>query len=119
MKNKREKREIRHKRLRKKIIGTEKKPRLCVYRALTNLQVQLIDDLNEKTLVSVSTAGKDFKKKTPYGGNAKAAELLGQELAEKAKNKGINEVIFDRGGFSYHGRIKTFAEAARKNGLKF
>ncbi|MFH1045924.1 MAG: 50S ribosomal protein L18 [Candidatus Omnitrophota bacterium] len=119
MKNKHEKRIRRHNRIRKKLFGTPAKPRLCVYRGLANLHAQLIDDENQKTILSVSTSTKDFRKKGIYGGNAKAAELLGVMVAEQAKSKGIQEVIFDRAGFVYHGRIKALAEAARKNGLKF
>jgi large subunit ribosomal protein L18 len=109
----------RHKRIRKKIFGTGNCPRLCVYRGLANLHIQCIDDINEKTLLSVSTLESDFKKKLNYGGNVKAAIVLGEILAERARKKGITEVVFDRAGFLYHGRIKAFAESARKHGLKF
>ena len=119
MKEKIEKRIRRHKRIRKKIVGTEARPRFCVYRGLANIHAQLIDDINEKTLLSVSTEDKSFKKELAYGGNAKAAQMLGEFLAEKAKKKGITEVIFDRAGFHYHGRVKALAESAREHGLKF
>jgi large subunit ribosomal protein L18 len=109
----------RHKRIRKKIFGTEKCPRLCIYRGLANLHIQCIDDINEKTLLAVSTQESEFKKKLNYGGNIKAATVLGEILAERARKKGINEVVFDRAGFLYHGRIKALAESARKHGLKF
>ena len=119
MQKKAEKRQRRHKRIRKSIFGTEKRPRLCVYRGLANIHAQLIDDINEKTLFSVSTTNKNFKKKTAYGGNVQAAKLLGEVLAEQAKQKGISEAVFDRGGFLYHGRVKALAESARERGLKF
>jgi large subunit ribosomal protein L18 len=110
---------IRHIRLRRKIIGTADKPRLCVSRSLSNFSAQLIDDIAGKTLLSVSTFDKDTKTKIRYGGNTKAAEQLGKMLAEKSKNKGITKVVFDRGGSMFHGRIKAFADAMRKEGLAF
>ncbi len=110
---------LRHKRARKKIIGTSKRPRLCVYRSLKNLSAQLVDDTNGKTILSLSTFSKDAKKSISYGGNAKAAVLLGQLIAEAAKEKGITEVVFDKGGRFFHGRIKLFADSARKTGLIF
>lgn len=119
MKDNVKKRIKRHKRIRRKLFGTKQKPRLCVYRGLANIQAQIIDDLDGVTLVSMSTHDKEVKKKLPYGGNVKAAEILGQLLAEEAKKKGITKVVFDRAGFLYHGRVKTLAESARKNGLKF
>lgn len=119
MKEKLLKRIRRHKRIRRKIFGTKIRPRLCVYRGLANIRAQLIDDMTEKTLLSVSTYDKDFKKKPACGGNAKAAEALGELLAERAKKKGIIEVVFDRAGFLYHGRVKALAESARKHGLRF
>ena len=100
-------------------MGTKIRPRLCIYRGLANIQAQLIDDIEEKTLVSVSTQHKDFKKGITYGGNVKAAALLGKILAEQAKSKGITEVVFDRGGFLYQGRVKALADSAREHGLKF
>lgn len=119
MQRKTEKRQRRHKRIRGKIFGTEKRPRLCVYRGLANIHAQLIDDMNEKTLFSASTADKNFKKKIAYGGNVQAAKLLGKILAEQAKQKGISTAVLDRGGFLYHGRVKALAESAREHGLKF
>lgn len=119
MKTKTEKRIRRHQRIRKKIIGTKDCPRLSVHRALGNLHAQLIDDINGKTLLGASTCTKEFRKKQPYAGNVKAAELLGETLGQQAKEKGIAKVVFDRGGFLYHGRIRAFAEACRKQGLQF
>lgn len=108
-----------HKRIRRKVFGTNKKPRLSLHRSPVHMRAQLIDDMNGKTILFVSTTDSDFRKKQPYGGNIKAAELLGEILAQKAKVSGITSVVFDRGGFLYHGRVKSLAEAARKGGLKF
>lgn len=112
-------RERRHLRIRKKILGIPERPRLTVYRSLRNLSAQIIDDTKQKTLLSLSTLNKEVKEKISYGGNIKAAEFLGEILAKKAKEKGITKVVFDRAGFLYHGRIKAFCEAARKEGLEF
>jgi large subunit ribosomal protein L18 len=109
----------RHKVLRKKVIGTKDKPRLCVFRSSKNLYAQLIDDITGKTLFSFSTNASDLKGKITYGGNVKAAESLGEEFGRRAKEKGFGKIVFDRAGYSYHGRVKAFAEAARKNGLVF
>ncbi len=119
MREKQIKRIKRHKRIRKRMLGTKTRPRLCIYRGLANIQAQLIDDIKEETLVSVSTQHKDFKKQISYGGNLKAAVLLGKVLAEQAKTKGIAEVVFDRGGFLYHGRVRALADSAREHGLRF
>ncbi|MBL7156876.1 MAG: 50S ribosomal protein L18 [Candidatus Omnitrophica bacterium] len=112
-------RKRRHKLLRKKLIGTKDKPRLCVGRSSKNMYAQLIDDLKGQTLFSLSTNTAEVKNKVAYGGNIKAAEFLGAEFAKRAKEKGFNRIIFDRAGYLYHGRVKAFAEAARKNGLAF
>ena len=109
----------RHKRIRKKIIGTEKTPRLSVHRSHLNLYVQLIDDLNARTIISVSTKDEKFRKKSSKGSNIEAAKLLGQVLAGEIKSKGIDQAVFDRGGYIYHGRIKALAESLRANGIKF
>lgn len=106
----------RHARIRAKISGTTERPRLCVYRSLTNIQVQIIDDTKGVTLVSASTYEKAF---SGYGGNKEAAKVIGKTIAERALEKGITEVVFDRGGNLYHGRVKELAEAAREGGLKF
>jgi large subunit ribosomal protein L18 len=108
-----------HERIRKTLSGTSEKPRLSVYRSLKNINAQLIDDLECKTILSLSTLNKDFKTVNKSGGNVKAATALGEIVAKKAQEKGITTVVFDRGGALYHGRIKAFAEAARKAGLKF
>ncbi len=104
-----------HKRIRVKLSGTAERPRLNVYRSLNHIYAQLIDDMEGKTLVSAST--REAKIKT--GGNVAAAKEIGKKLAEKAKAKGVSKVVFDRGGYLYHGRIKALADAAREAGLKF
>jgi len=102
-----------HSRIRAKLAGTEARPRLNVYRSLNNIYAQVIDDQTGTTLVSAST----IKLKT--GGNIAAAKEIGKEVAEKAVEKGIKKVVFDRGGYLYHGRIKALADAAREAGLEF
>lgn len=106
-----------HKRIRNKISGTASRPRLSVYRSLTNIFAQIIDDVNGTTLVSASTIEKSAK--VENGSNIEAATLIGKRIAEKAKEKGIEEVVFDRSGYVYTGRIKALADAAREAGLKF
>ena len=115
----REARIRKHERIRKTLSGTAGRPRLCIFRSLNNLNAQLIDDLEGKTIISLSTLDKEFKKASPKGGNIKGASALGESLAKKALEKGITNVVFDRGGYLYHGRIKAFADSARKAGLKF
>jgi len=100
-------------------MGTAEKPRLCVFRSGKNLYAQLIDDVKGHTLFSVSTSGKAVKNKIGYGGNVKASVLLGEEFAKGAKEKGFAKIVFDRAGYRFHGRVKAFAESARKNGLIF
>ena len=107
----------RHVRIRKKISGTAERPRLCVFRSEKNIYAQLIDDSVGNTIVSASTKDKDFSAK--IGSNKEAARLVGESIAKKALDKGITEVVFDRGGYIYHGRIKELADAAREAGLKF
>ena len=106
----------RHLRVRRKISGTAERPRLCVYRSNTNLYVQVIDDVAGNTLVSASTLDKDVKTKRA---NKEAAKELGAIIAKKALDKKIDTVVFDRGGYIYHGVVKELAEAAREGGLKF
>ncbi|MFZ5800144.1 MAG: 50S ribosomal protein L18 [Candidatus Omnitrophota bacterium] len=113
------KRISRHARVRKKIAGTGSQPRLCVRRSLANFYCQIIDDDKAATLLSLSTLSRDFRPAIKYGGNIKAAAALGEAVAKRAKEMGISRVSFDRGGYLYHGRIKAFAEAARKAGLEF
>ena len=106
----------RHLRVRKKVFGTNERPRLSVYRSEKNIYAQIIDDVNAITLVSASSLDKDFSAK---GGNKDGAKLIGEAIAKKALEKGVNEVVFDRGGYVYHGRVQQLAEAAREAGLKF
>ena len=114
-----DKRLVRHERVRQNLKGTPEKPRLCVYRSLKNIFVQVIDDVNGATLAAASSLDKDIKAKAAYGGNKAAAKLVGESIAKKAKAKGIEDVAFDRGGFLYHGRVKELADGARAGGLKF
>lgn len=110
---------MRHKRIRKRIRGDSIIPRLAVYRSLNNISAQLIDDINNKTIFSLSTQNKEVKMRLPKAGNIKAAEFFGEVFALKAKEKGIIKIVFDRAGYAYHGRVKAFAEALRKGGLDF
>ena len=106
----------RHKRVRAKISGTASRPRLAVYRSNAHIAAQVIDDVAGVTLVSASTHEKDFQ---GNGGNKVAARAVGKLLAERANAKGITEVVFDRGGYLYHGRVSELADGARESGLKF
>ena len=106
----------RHVRVRAKISGTAERPRLCVYRSNANISAQIIDDVKGVTLASASTLEKDFE---GIGSNKAAAKKVGATIAERAKAKGITEVVFDRGGYLYHGRVSELAEGAREGGLKF
>src|SRR3974390_1132533 len=116
--SKNKKRGFSHDRIRKKLQGTSERPRLNVYRSLNHIYVQVVDDLSGKTLVSASTAeGEKANRRT--GGNVAAAQGGGKTIAERAKAKGIEQVVFDRGGYIYHGRVKALADAAREGGLKF
>jgi len=107
----------RHKRSRQRIRSSAKYPRLCIHRSYKNIYIQAIDDKHALTLFSLSTLNKEIKEKIKYGGNITAAGLLGQVVADKLKQKGITKVVFDRGGYLYHGRIKAFAEGLRKAGI--
>ena len=106
-----------HVRIRRKVQGTAERPRMSVYRSVNHIYAQLIDDLKGATLASASTNEKGSGKKT--GGNLGAAKAVGKLIAERAKAKGVTQVVFDRGGYQYHGRVKALAEAAREAGLKF
>lgn len=114
-----QKRMARHLRIRKQMAGTAQRPRLCVHRSLKNFSVQLVDDTQGKVLFGLSTLSKPVRGKIPSGGNVKGSAALGEAMAALAKSKGITKVCFDRGGYLYHGRVKAFAEAARKGGLEF
>ena len=112
-------RTIRHRRVRQKVTGTISRPRLCVFRSPNHIHAQLIDDSKGQTLVSMSTLDSQIRRKTNGIVKIKKAEEVGTLLAERALNKGIKQVVFDRGGYKYHGRVKALAEAARKAGLEF
>lgn len=110
-------RERRHKRVRGKAVGTPERPRLCVYRSLNHIYAQVIDDLAGRTLAAASTMDKDLG--VSASGNQDAALKVGEKIAERAKAAGVSQVVFDRGGFMYHGRVKALADGARKGGLSF
>ncbi len=115
--DRKESRERRHLRVRKKVFGTPERPRLSVYRSEKNIYAQIIDDVNAVTIVAASSLDKAFEGK--LGSNKDAAKLVGELVAKKAIEKGITEVVFDRGGYIYHGRVEALASAAREAGLKF
>ncbi|MDD5602533.1 MAG: 50S ribosomal protein L18 [Eubacteriales bacterium] len=108
-----------HARIRKKVKGTSERPRLNVFRSLKHIYAQIIDDTAGITVASASTLDEEYKSKKSYGGNKAAAAEIGAMIAKRATEKGIKAVVFDRGGYIYHGRIKELAEAARKEGLEF
>jgi large subunit ribosomal protein L18 len=106
-----------HRRIRRKLRGTPERPRLAVYRSLNHIYAQVVDDEAGRTLVSASSVEKDASSKS--GGNIASARQIGRTIAERAKAKGITKVVFDRGGYHFHGRVKALAEAAREAGLEF
>lgn len=108
-----------HIRVRRKVTGTAERPRLNVFRSLSNIYAQVIDDTTGNTLVSASTLDEAIKGTVKFGGNKEAAKEVGKLVAQKAIDKGIKVVVFDRGGYIYHGRVKELAEAAREAGLEF
>lgn len=112
-------RQKRHRRVRKKVSGTAARPRLNVYRSLCNIYAQLIDDSKSVTLVSASTIDSDVKSRVTTGGNVESAKVVGEVLAKRAIEKGVKKVVFDRGGYMYHGRVQSLAEGAREAGLEF
>ena len=112
-------RKRRHERVRKKLSGTPEKPRLNVYRSLTGIYAQVIDDVAGNTLTSASTLDPEVKKKIKGLKRIEQAKLVGSMIAERAKSKGIKRVVFDRGGYQYHGRVRALADAAREAGLEF
>jgi large subunit ribosomal protein L18 len=109
----------RHKRVRYKVSGTAERPRLAIFRSLKHTYAQLIDDDARVTLASASTVEPGYREGGKTGGNVDASKAIGSLIAERAKEKGITRVVFDRGGFKYHGRIKELADAARAGGLEF
>lgn len=114
--NTRAQRDMRHKRVRGKISGTPERPRLCVFRSEAHIYAQVIDDVNGVTLAAASSVEKSFEGR---GSNKEGARLVGKTVAERALEKGIDTVVFDRGGYIYHGRVAELAEGAREGGLKF
>ena len=118
-KSRNDRRLARHKRVRKDLHGTPERPRLCVFRSNKNISGQIIDDVNGVTLAAASTLDKELKGQIEYGGNKEAAKKVGEAIAKRALEKGIETVAFDRGGFLYHGRVKELADGAREAGLKF
>jgi len=117
--NRNEKRLIRHKRIRKKVFGTAERPRLCVYKSLKYIYAQIIDDEKGHTLVAASSLEPEIKSRLTSTKSIEAAQYIGRVIAERAKEKGITKVVFDRGGYPYHGRVKALADAAREAGLEF
>ena len=109
----------RHLRIRKRVVGTPQRPRLCVHRSLKNFYAQIVDDREGRVLFGMSTLNKDIQGKVKNGANSQAAALLGEVFSGLARKKGITKVSFDRGGYLYHGCVKAFAEAARQGGLEF
>lgn len=110
---------IRHARVREKIYGTAEKPRLCIYKSLSHIYVQIIDDVNGTTLISCSTVEKDMREKVKGKTKVESAKIVGAEAAARALSKGIEHAVFDRGGYIYTGRVKSVADGAREAGLKF
>jgi large subunit ribosomal protein L18 len=108
-----------HVRMRRKLIGTTERPRLCVHRSTKHIRAQVVDDQTSRTIVSASSLDKDVKAIIKGGGNIAAAKVVGKAIAERAREKGVEKVVFDRGGYQYHGRIQALADAAREAGLKF
>jgi large subunit ribosomal protein L18 len=109
----------RQRRVRKKLVGTAERPRLCVFRSSKHIYAQVVNDLNGTTLASASTLDPDVKAQVTYGGNKAAASLVGKAVAERAKQAGIDKICFDRRSYKYHGRVQALADAAREAGLQF
>ncbi|OJV62647.1 MAG: 50S ribosomal protein L18 [Clostridiales bacterium 38-18] len=112
-------RKARHARVRKNLAGTAERPRLNIFRSNSNIYAQIIDDVTGNTLIAASSLEPSVKEKVSHAGNKEAAKLVGELVAKKALEKGIENVVFDRGGYLYHGRVKELAEGAREAGLKF
>jgi large subunit ribosomal protein L18 len=108
-----------HVRMRKRVTGTPERPRLCVHRSSRHIRAQVVDDTIGRTLVSASSLDKEVRAALRGGGNIAASKVVGKVIADRAKAKGIENVVFDRGGYQYHGRVQALAEAAREAGLKF
>ncbi|MEW5744721.1 MAG: 50S ribosomal protein L18 [Nitrospirota bacterium] len=112
-------RKRRHVRIRKKVLGTDERPRLCVYKSLNNIYAQLVNDVQGRTVVAASTVEKDLRGESGHKGNVTTAKKVGALLASRALKAGVTRVVFDRGGYKYHGRIKALADGAREGGLEF
>ncbi|MFZ0978380.1 MAG: 50S ribosomal protein L18 [Candidatus Acidiferrales bacterium] len=108
-----------HVRMRKRISGTPERPRLCVHRSTRHIRAQVVDDASGTTLAAASSLDKDVRAQIKGGGNIAASKVVGKVIAERARAKGVENVVFDRGGYQYHGRVQALAEAAREAGLKF
>jgi large subunit ribosomal protein L18 len=119
MTGKRELRQRRHQRVRKKVSGTQERPRLAVFRSEHHIYAQVIDDSQGHTLAAASSLDANLRQEHKYGGNVDAAKAVGRLVGERAKEKGIQKVVFDRGGFAYHGRVAGLADGAREAGLEF
>ena len=119
IKDRRAPRDVRHARLRRYVRGSAERPRLAVFRSLNHIYAQLVDDDARRTLLAVDSRSAAFRQRHPSGGNVAAAKAVGETLAERARAQGIQRVVFDRGGFQYHGRVKALADAARAGGLIF
>jgi large subunit ribosomal protein L18 len=117
--DKRGPRDKRHYRLRRWVRGTAARPRLAVFRSLNHIYAQVVDDDSGRTLVAADSRSKEFRAANPKGGNVAAAKAVGTVLAQRAKAAGLSQVVFDRGGYQYHGRVKALADAARAGGLVF
>jgi len=109
----------RHQRIRKKVAGTSQRPRLVIHRGAKNITAQIIDDSKGVTLAAAASFDQTLRSKVKNGGNIEAAKAVGQQIAKLAKEKSVNQVVFDRGGYIYHGRVKALADAARESGLQF
>jgi large subunit ribosomal protein L18 len=109
----------RHNRVKKRVSGTSERPRLCVFKSLNHTYAQIVDDVSGTTVLTVSTLSPDIREKIKNGGNIEAAKAVGESVGKKALEKSISKVVFDRGGYPYHGRVKALAEAAREAGLMF
>ena len=108
-----------HRRVRQRVVGTPERPRLCVHRSIGHIYAQVVDDQNGRTLVSASSIDKGTRTGLKGGGNVAAAKIVGKTVAERALAAGVKQVVFDRGGYMYHGRVEALANAAREAGLKF
>jgi large subunit ribosomal protein L18 len=117
--SRREARERRHRRIRKKVLGTPERLRLTVFRSLNHIYVQVIDDLKGQTIATASSLDKELKDMKHHKGNVKTAKLVGELIAKRSIEKGVRKVVFDKGGYIYHGTIKALAEASREAGLEF